>query len=350
MSGELHVLPPSSPAGSSSSPRVHKAPAALADNDDDESSWDSADSDDSSPPVKGTLWNEELDAILIKGMALLPAMGRRAVSLETDGQSMGRNGLLSEYLRRQTGKYRNRTQISSHICTLVKNNPGNTRLKQLYVGHKLSPSTFADTKWSALLGPDRFPHTYASAKAANDMMKRAQIKAAAAHRARRGETGTAGTTVRKRKRSRTGALSGGGGGSAGQRAGRKDVQQGARTKENAPGPSPRRKKARRALDSPRSGLPPFLSTSSAPPSLADSTLSAFLTGLNPSLVPLAPHLVAAGVDSVDALAKLAQFEPWTLALVLEGVRERAETLVSVVQLRLFGLRLEEAGRALRGGG
>lgn len=60
-------------------------------------------------------------------MALLPAMGRRAVSLETDGQSMGRNGLLSEYLRRQTGKYRNRTQISSHICTLVKNNPGNTR-------------------------------------------------------------------------------------------------------------------------------------------------------------------------------------------------------------------------------
>ncbi|TNY19655.1 hypothetical protein DMC30DRAFT_399726 [Rhodotorula diobovata] len=60
-------------------------------------------------------------------MALLPKMGRRAIYLETDDESFGRNGLLGEYLRRQTGKIRNRTQIASHLAVMRKNNPKDQR-------------------------------------------------------------------------------------------------------------------------------------------------------------------------------------------------------------------------------
>lgn len=59
-------------------------------------------------------------------MTILPNMGRRTIWLEDDDQSYGRNGLLGEYIRRQTGKVRNRTQVASHIAVLRKNRPDDT--------------------------------------------------------------------------------------------------------------------------------------------------------------------------------------------------------------------------------
>lgn len=69
------------------------------------------------------LWDAELDKVLRTGMTILPNMGRRTIWLEDDEQSYGRNGLLGEYIRRQTGKVRNRTQVASHLAVLRKNNP-----------------------------------------------------------------------------------------------------------------------------------------------------------------------------------------------------------------------------------
>lgn len=63
------------------------------------------------------------------GMTILPNMGRRTIWLEDDEQSYGRNGLLAEYVRRQTGKVRNRTQLASHLAVLRKNNPDDTERK-----------------------------------------------------------------------------------------------------------------------------------------------------------------------------------------------------------------------------
>lgn len=64
---------------------------------------------------------------LLAGMALLPNMGRRTIWLEDDDESYGRNGLLGEYIRRQTGKIRNRTQVASHIAVLRKHNPNDKK-------------------------------------------------------------------------------------------------------------------------------------------------------------------------------------------------------------------------------
>jgi len=82
----------------------------------------------------------------------------------------------------------------------------------------------------------------------------------------------------------------------------------------------------------------------------------FLHVLGPSLAPLAPHLAAAGIDSVDGLVALVSLEPATLDRLIDDLRVAvhplAETRPSVVQLKLFKKRLEEArvglGRVMQG--
>ncbi|GAA5851261.1 hypothetical protein JCM9279_007502 [Rhodotorula babjevae] len=308
------------------------------------------DSDDDEKPGKGSLWDHELDAVLCKALALLPAMGRRVVYLETNGESYGRNGLVGEYIRRQTGKYRSRIQVASHLVVLLRHNADNARIKNLIVGHKVSPDALAAIKWSTLLGPDLFPETCSSAKAANDKVKRLQLAAEAERKAARAASGLPSTTRRKRKRERERSRARARGGAHG--AARRGQQKHEIAADEHRGSSSLRKKARRMLEPPPLAFPPFPSTSSTSVTSAHSTLPPFLAALNPALVPLAPHLAAAGLDSVDALAKLVLLEPAMLALVLDEVRLRApaESPVSVVQLRLLGRRLEEARRALRAGG
>ncbi|GAA5904879.1 hypothetical protein JCM8208_007208 [Rhodotorula glutinis] len=86
-------------------------------------------------------------------------------------------------------------------------------------------------------------------------------------------------------------------------------------------------------------------TSTLPPLLAGSDLSAFLHSLGPSLAALSPFLAAAGVDSVDALVALISLEPTTLRVVIDHLRLVVHPVnksrPSVVQLKLLKKRLEE---------
>ncbi|GAA5982449.1 hypothetical protein JCM10908_006653 [Rhodotorula pacifica] len=137
------------------------------------------------------LWDEELDRVLRHGMTILPNMGRRTIWLEDDEQSYGRNGLIGEYIRRQTGKVRNRTQVASHLAVLRKNNPDDTELHTLVIGHDITPEEFTLINWSQLLGPDLHPQTRETAKQVNDAVKQHRDIVVAAQKARR-ESGVQG--------------------------------------------------------------------------------------------------------------------------------------------------------------
>ncbi|GAA6052802.1 hypothetical protein JCM3770_006260 [Rhodotorula araucariae] len=159
-------------------------------------------SDSSKRGRKDDLWDDELDRALYAGMARLPRMGRRTIYLEDDDESYGRNGLLGEYLRRQTGRIRNRTQVASHIAVMRKNNPKDQRLVDLSIGHEITPEEFATTHWSALLGPDLHPHTRAAAKAENDKVKRHREEVVLAQKARRSSSAFGGSSPAPRPRPR----------------------------------------------------------------------------------------------------------------------------------------------------
>ncbi|GAA5866062.1 hypothetical protein JCM1840_003396 [Sporobolomyces johnsonii] len=140
------------------------------------------------------LWTVEMDEVLRSGMAKIPMMGRRSVILESDGQTYGRNGLLGEYLRRQTGKIRNRTQMASHLVLLRKRCGEDTERKSLVLlpafsfsvltlvlgstvlslldGHALPSSTpLQSLNFDQLLGPDLHPETFAAAAEVNNAVK-----------------------------------------------------------------------------------------------------------------------------------------------------------------------------------
>ncbi|GJN94035.1 hypothetical protein Rhopal_007098-T1 [Rhodotorula paludigena] len=135
---------------------------------------------------EGNLWDAEMDRVLFAGMALIPALGRRTVWLGDD--SYGRNGLLGEYLRRQTGKIRNRTQVASHLAVMRKNRPNDQQLADLINGHPLAADALATTNWSELLGPDLHPTSVSTAKAENDRVKRHRDEVVALQKARRGSS------------------------------------------------------------------------------------------------------------------------------------------------------------------
>lgn len=136
----------------------------------------------------------------------------------------------------------------------------------------------------------------------------------------------------------------------GRIAGIDAVERAPKLETSSPRPAP-------AAAPPRPSTPPPPVPAPASPYLA---VAAFLAGLHPSLVPLAPHLVAAGFDSVDALASLVALERPILELTLDLIRIEAsrratvqrlsgERVVplSVIQLKLLGRRLGEEGEAMR---
>ncbi|GAA5910329.1 hypothetical protein JCM6882_003253 [Rhodosporidiobolus microsporus] len=100
----------------------------------------------------------------------------------------------------------------------------------------------------------------------------------------------------------------------------------------------------------QSHFPSASSVSSLDHPIASST-TALLTSLHPSLAPLTPHLLAAGVDSPDSLVELALLDPHALELFVDTIRRRSEDerwrprgaeRISVLQARLLvkGLRRE----------
>ncbi|GAA5904933.1 hypothetical protein JCM8208_007228 [Rhodotorula glutinis] len=174
-------------APSSTRPLVQYGKKILSSDQKSDLDSDEFEDDGKGTPLKKPLWDTELDNVLYKGMRLLPKMGTRAVHLETDGQSFGRNGLLAEYVRRQTGKYRSRRQVTSHLVQLRLAAVGDQRFDdlQLFVGHDISRDAFAALNWSNLLGDDLYPETAPAAKLANDKHKLEWEAAASARKSRR---------------------------------------------------------------------------------------------------------------------------------------------------------------------
>ncbi|GAA5904897.1 hypothetical protein JCM8208_007214 [Rhodotorula glutinis] len=89
-----------------------------------------------------------------------------------------------------------------------------------------------------------------------------------------------------------------------------------------------------------------------PPSSSSAVdVEAFLLALHPSLAPLAPHLVYAGLDSTDALQALVALSPTLLDLFLDLVRAQPDGVApgppSVIQLKLLSRVLKEQGSAFR---
>ncbi|BGP14180.1 hypothetical protein JCM10213v2_002120 [Rhodosporidiobolus nylandii] len=91
--------------------------------------------------------------------------------------------------------------------------------------------------------------------------------------------------------------------------------------------------------------------------LDSNQLVAFLTSLHPSLPPLAPHLLAAGYTSVDALSALLLLDPAILDTFLEHLRVTSEDSkkcplgagrVSVIQVKLLAKELKRAGEEVVG--
>ncbi|GAA6034286.1 hypothetical protein JCM8097_003825 [Rhodosporidiobolus ruineniae] len=81
--------------------------------------------------------------------------------------------------------------------------------------------------------------------------------------------------------------------------------------------------------------PPLLFKPSIPIPLSLTHLTAFLTSLHPSLSSLAPTLLPAGIDSVEALTAFALFDEGALMALLETLRGEGGTGVGVVQAGLL---------------
>ncbi|GAA5933243.1 hypothetical protein JCM3775_002583 [Rhodotorula graminis] len=297
-----------------------------------------------------TAWTSAVHKAFLRGIHLVPDLGVSRYPLGS--QLLMRNGMVSEYIVRQTGEYRTSRQVGSHISAIRRVNKCSKGLRRALRGHRISHDKLDNMDWNALLGPDKYPHVNV-AERKNVGWKGKGVK--------RKAPPPSPPSPRKKVQPQLGST-------ASTTPVVSSSTSGIGSSWTAPRSSTRRDVA--SLPASRLSLPstthePFLFSQPssfqpvspvAPPLVALltqhpflSTLAAFLAGLHPSLVPLAPCLVAAGVDSIDALAKLVLLEPPTVALVLEGARRCAEGPVSVVQLRLLGRLLDEAGRALRAG-
>ncbi|GAA5819953.1 hypothetical protein JCM10212_001558 [Sporobolomyces blumeae] len=179
--------------------------------------------------VDGTdLWTEEMDQILRKGLELIPQMGRRSVTLPSDNSTYGRVGLVGEYLRRQTGKIRNRTQTASHLVIARKHalKEGDRELVDLIDGIPLpSNQNLYTLDFEALLGPDHHPESFAAAARENNKVKALRT---ALNQQRKGDLAGGGSPVGSPSASSSSAVkrkkAGSGGGGLNEREDRDDFE------------------------------------------------------------------------------------------------------------------------------
>ncbi|GAA5941598.1 hypothetical protein JCM10213_002313 [Rhodosporidiobolus nylandii] len=112
------------------------------------------------------VWTSELDELLKKGLSLVPKLRSRTVYLprDTTCQPHGRHALVGEYIRRQTGKLRTRSQIGSHLGILKKSKQykDDKEFLSLCEGQTISSEAFASTDWDLVLGPDLHPESLAA--------------------------------------------------------------------------------------------------------------------------------------------------------------------------------------------
>ncbi|BGP14152.1 hypothetical protein JCM10213v2_002092 [Rhodosporidiobolus nylandii] len=209
---------------------------------------------------------------------------------------MGRNGLLSEYIRRQIGLVFSRGQVHNKL----------QRLRSVVDGHMLvllkgapaEPSSYRHRDWDAFLGPDLHPHTLKKPNKHGKEKKRS-------------------TTSREPKK---------------------------RKREEQPASShlPQPLEFPYIPDFP----PPSSSTSSL---LSASDLSAFFTSFCPShsFTSSAAALHSSGLCTPDDLFRLVALENETLAALLDELWAKAK--VSMLEKAWLKRAVEEGRKALAGG-
>ncbi|BGP14156.1 hypothetical protein JCM10213v2_002096 [Rhodosporidiobolus nylandii] len=109
------------------------------------------------------LWPRAANEALVRGLELIPDIGVRTTK-SIRNQQMGRNGLLSEYMCRQTGLLFSGYQLPSKLQSLRSR-----------VGGRRSPaplSSYRHRDWDAFLGPDLYPHTVKKPKKLKKEKKR----------------------------------------------------------------------------------------------------------------------------------------------------------------------------------
>ncbi|GAA5911692.1 hypothetical protein JCM6882_006941 [Rhodosporidiobolus microsporus] len=122
-------------------------------------------------PPPTPLWPIEALQALERGLAIIPSLGKRRVRV--GGERAGRNGLLGEYIRRQTGRVYTRIQVGQLLKTLKRRATGNSsRLSLVKGGAVPDYSVLVDRDWSAFLGSDRHAHTKLVAPAHAPLQKK----------------------------------------------------------------------------------------------------------------------------------------------------------------------------------
>ncbi|BGP14150.1 Transketolase [Rhodosporidiobolus nylandii] len=236
------------------------------------------------------LWSAQLNAALDRGLRLVPDVGHRRFKLGK--VELGRNGLLSAYIRRQTGILRTKEQIRKRLQVLVRANADSVKLKQLIKGADVDPASWAGRDWDAFLGPDLYPHTVKKPKKEKKHKKRA----------------TSPGEPKKRQREEQPASS------------------------HLPQPL---------------GFPSIPAPSSSTSSfLSASDLSAFFTTFCPShsLTSSAAALHSSGLRTPDDLLRLMDLEDGTLVALLDGLAEGGK--VSVLEKAWLRRAVEEGKKAL----
>ncbi|GAA5926779.1 hypothetical protein JCM10213_002447 [Rhodosporidiobolus nylandii] len=286
------------------------------------------------------LWSAQLNAALDRGLRLVPDVGHRRFKLGK--VELGRNGLLSAYIRRQTGILRTKEQIRKRLQVLVRANADSVKLKQLIKGADVDPASWAGRDWDAFLGPDLYPHTVKKPKKEKKHKKRA----------------TSPGEPKKRQREEQPASS-----HLPQPLGFPSIpavhpvfpsypypayplptpQQPAYLSHPYSQPLP----AQQAIPP-----PPSFSFSHAQPSsstssfLSASDLSAFFTTFCPShsLTSSAAALHSSGLRTPDDLLRLMDLEDGTLVALLDGLAEGGK--VSVLEKAWLRRAVEEGKKAL----
>ncbi|BGP38227.1 hypothetical protein JCM10449v2_002156 [Rhodotorula kratochvilovae] len=284
------------------------------------------------------LWSRECQEALMRGLELVPDLKQHI--FQVGGKRVGRNGLLAEYVRRQTGEERTASQVSNRLQYLRQRYKGQGQTRKSLVGAPADLGDMHKRDWDAYLGTDHFPKLAQKRRSTRKQDKQPKRK------------------LKRKKRAAPESLA------ASPALRDASQQQGA----NHP------KYSSSLPLASASRVPPVFSASSfaatvssslpepdAPakpsldvkPRLPDHSFAndirAFLTSLSPShdFTAASRFLVSGGISSSSALADLLFLEPSMLDAFLETAQARQKVKLPALEMawlkRVLALAREEMG-------